>query len=231
VERRRSPRFRLQLPVLTQWTGREGSVRYGGRFSRDVCLRGIFVVSSNLPPPAAVIAVVLPNVHAVSQELPSNTGNGGRSSGVAGPFLGIATNHLNYPWPASLVPVASWRSLGGQVKWADINIADGVNDFSHLDEWLSKAQAGGQDVMFTMYATSSWASSRGINCTAQGNPVGCLGPPNTGCGFQSQNGPGICDPPNDLNCDGTGSNLHFQNFVTALISHVGSGKIKRGPRQ
>jgi hypothetical protein len=157
---------------------------------------------------------------------PSNSGNGSGSGIVAGPFFGIAANQLNDPWPASLVQVASWRSLGGQVKWADINTADGVNDFSRLDEWLSEAQAGGQDVMFTMYATPSWASSRGINCTAQGNPVGCLGPPNTGCDFQSQNGPGICDPPNDLNCDGTGSNLHFQSFVKALLSHVGAGKIK-----
>jgi hypothetical protein len=152
-------------------------------------------------------------------------GNGG-GGGVSGPFFGLATNVLTDPWPASLVPVASWRSLGGQVKWADINTADGVYDFSILDQWLSKAQAGGQDVMFTMYATPTWASSRGANCVSQGDPAGCVGPPNTTCDFQSQNGPGICDPPDDLNCDGTGTNQHFQSFVTALLSHVGPGKIK-----
>jgi hypothetical protein len=153
-------------------------------------------------------------------------GGGGGGGGVSGPFFGIATNVLTDPWPASLVPVASWRSLVGSVKWADINTADGTYDFSTLDQWLSKAQAGGQDVMFTMYATPSWASSRGVNCVSQGNPTGCVGPPNTACSFQSQNGPGICDPPDDLNCDGSGPNLHFQNFVTALLNHVGPGKIK-----
>lgn len=157
---------------------------------------------------------------------PGGGGGGGGGGGVSGPFFGIATNVLTDPWPASLVPVASWRSLGGSVKWADINTADGTYDFSTLDQWLSKAQAGGQDVMFTMYATPSWASSRGVNCVSQGTPAGCVGPPNTTCSFQSQNGPGICDPPDDLNCDGSGPNLHFQNFVTALLNHVGPGKIK-----
>jgi len=161
-----------------------------------------------------------------SNNLGSGGGGGGGGGGSsAGSFFGIATNLLTDPWPASLVPVASWRSLGGSVKWADINTADGVYDFTTLDQWLSEAQAGGQDVMFTMYATPSWASSRGVNCVSNGNPAGCVGPPNTGCDFQSQNGPGICDPPDDLNCDGTGSNLHFQNFVTALLNHVGPGKI------
>ena len=156
----------------------------------------------------------------------NNSGGGGGGGGVAGPFFGIATNMLSDPWPASLVPVASWRSLGGSVKWADINTAEGTYDFSTLDQWLSEAKAGGQDVMFTMYATPTWASSRGENCISQGKPAGCLGPPNTGCSFQSQNGPGICDPPVDLNCDGTGPDLLFQNFVTALLTHVGAGAIK-----
>lgn len=156
----------------------------------------------------------------------SPTGGGGGGGGVSGPFFGMATNLLTDPWPASLVPVASWRSLGGQVKWADINTADGTYDFSMLDQWLAKAQAGGQDVMFTMFATPTWASSRGANCTGPGTPAGCVGLPNTACGFQSQNGPGICDPPDDLNCDGTGTDQHFQDFVTALLNHVGSGKIK-----
>ena len=71
VEQRRSSRFRLQLPVLTQWTDREGQGQFGGGFTRDVCLRGVFVISSKLPPQAAVITVtvVLPNARAGSQEL------------------------------------------------------------------------------------------------------------------------------------------------------------------
>jgi hypothetical protein len=71
VERRRSSRFRVQLPVLTQWTDHEGQVQFGGGFTRDVCLRGVLVISSKLPPQGAVITVtvVLPNARAGSQEL------------------------------------------------------------------------------------------------------------------------------------------------------------------
>ena len=71
VERRRSLRFRLQLPVLTQWTDEEGHAQFGGGFTRDVCLRGVFVISSKLPPHGAMIGVtiVLPNAQAGSQEL------------------------------------------------------------------------------------------------------------------------------------------------------------------
>jgi hypothetical protein len=58
-----------------------------------------------------------------------------------------------------------------------------------------------------------------------GVPAGCAGPADGGCAFANQDGPGICDPPRDLSCDGTGSNQHFVDFITALINHVGPGKI------
>jgi PilZ domain len=71
VDRRRSSRFCLRLPVLTQWTDSTGQVRYGGGFSRDISLRGLFVVSSDPPAKATmiVVTVVLPNVRKASQEL------------------------------------------------------------------------------------------------------------------------------------------------------------------
>ena len=115
-----------------------------------------------------------------------------------------------------MIPLTSWRSLGGAIKWADINTGPGTYNFKRLDQWLQLAQASHTDVMFTMYATPTWASSRGTNSSS----------PNTSCGYQAQNGPGICDPPADLACDGTGTNAYFQTFVQALISHVGPGKIK-----
>jgi polysaccharide biosynthesis protein PslG len=147
--------------------------------------------------------------------------------GPSGMFFGMNTNLLNDPWPGSLIPLTSWRSLGSQVKWADINTGPGVYDFSHLDGWLGKVKQNNADVLFTVYATPGWASSRGPACTGVGSPdSGCLGPANTGCAFQQQNGPGICDPPIDLFCDGTGSDQTFVNFLTALVQHVGPGTIK-----
>jgi len=155
-------------------------------------------------------------------------------TGATGSFFGQDTNVVDSagdPWPGTVVPVTTWRTLGASVKWADIDTgvisgSEDTYDFTRLDRALTFVQQSGMDVIFTMYATPSWASSRGKNCTGVGSPVGCLGPANMDCAFQQQNGPGICDPPIDLSCDGTGSNQIFQNFVTALIHHVGPGKIK-----
>jgi hypothetical protein len=138
------------------------------------------------------------------------------SPGPSGTFFGINANGLKDPWPTTGIPVASWRSLGGGVKWADINTASGTYDFSRLDQWLSQAKLNNTDIMFTVYATPSWASSHGQNSVS----------PNTCCAFEMQNGPGICDPPVDLNCDGTGTNQTFIDFLTALVQHVGVGTIK-----
>jgi hypothetical protein len=56
-------------------------------------------------------------------------------------------------------------------------------------------------------------TSFGTNCTT-----------GTGCvGITLNNtyaGPGQCDPPTDLNSDGSGTNLYFRNWVGALGSHV-----------
>jgi polysaccharide biosynthesis protein PslG len=147
--------------------------------------------------------------------------------GQSGMFFGMNTNLSSNPWPGTMVPLTSWRSLGSSVKWADIETAPGVYDFSHLDQWISKAKASNADILYTVYASPPWASSRGPSCTGVGSPNrGCLGPTNTNCAFLQQDGPGICDPPVDLFCDGTGTNQNFVNFVTALIQHVGPGTIK-----
>ena len=71
MEYRRSPRFRLRLPVLSRWTDIEGKERHGAGFSRDICLLGVFVVSSEPPPQGTPIfvTVVLPNPRAASQDL------------------------------------------------------------------------------------------------------------------------------------------------------------------
>ena len=137
--------------------------------------------------------------------------------GATGSYFGMLTNNLSSPWPGVTIPVSSWRSLGASVKWADLDTSpNSPPDFSRLDQWLGLAEQSGTDVMFTMYATPSWASLHGMNSSS----------PNTFCAFQQQNGPGICDPPDDLGCNGSGTDQHFKNFVSALINHLGPGKIK-----
>jgi hypothetical protein len=125
---------------------------------------------------------------------------------VSANFFGLDINSLNSPWPTQYINFHVYRSLGSSIKWADINTASGTNGYTwtNFDKWMAKLQPG-QAVMFTAYATPSWASSRGVN---SGNP-------DYNCAFQSQNGPGICDPPSDLS---SGDN-YWKNFITALLNH------------
>jgi polysaccharide biosynthesis protein PslG len=143
-------------------------------------------------------------------------------------FFGMSVNRATDPWPSTVgVGFASWRTLGSAgVLWGEMNTAPGVYDFSKFDQFMASAQAGGQDVLFTAYTTPSWISSRGLNCVSAGDPAGCVGSPNTACAFDSTGGPGLCDIPTDINCDGTGTDQTFINFITAVVNHVGPGKIK-----
>lgn len=70
MDRRKSLRFRLQLPVVARWTDGEGKVQYGAGFSRDICARGVFILSSERPAIGAMVSinVQLPYVRADFKE-------------------------------------------------------------------------------------------------------------------------------------------------------------------
>ncbi len=145
----------------------------------------------------------------------------GRTVSVVGPpgsisdsFYGIHINSLGDPWP--FVPNYAWRSLSSAINWHEINTAPGVYDWSRFDDWMNAAQSHNAEILYTIFGTPSWASSGGIN---SGNPDQL-------CTVILNSGPGICDPPVDLNSDGTGPNTIFQDFIKALMTHVGPGKIK-----
>ncbi len=140
---------------------------------------------------------------------------GSVTQAIPASFFGLHINELNIPWPT--VPFASYRSLdSGDIMWADINPQEGQYDWKHVDPWIAKARAGGQDIMFTLFATPSWASSRGPKAVN----------PNHDCALASRNGPGVCDAPDDLNPDGTGTDQHWKEYVSAMINHVGPGTVK-----
>ena len=75
-----------------------------------------------------------------------------------------------------------------------------------LDHWLTAAQQTGDDPLFTLGMTPQWASSRPNDKT-------CLPQPR-----------GECDPPDDLNADGSGTDQHWKDFITAIVTHV-NGRI------
>ena len=80
------------------------------------------------------------------------------------------------------------------LDWADINSSAGVYQFERLDAFVQLNQARGADVIYTFGRTPRWASSQ----------------PDTPGPY----GSGECAPPADLR--------NWDNYVTAIASHVGS---------
>ena len=118
-------------------------------------------------------------------------------------FFQIETHGVK-PWPA--FPVAGLRLWDTGTKWSDLNPSDGVYDWTQLDKWLSAAkQHGTNEILYTLAMTPQWASSS---------------PGDTTCRYS----PGACDPPEDLNPDGSGTDQHFKDFVRAIATHA-AGRI------
>ena len=82
-----------------------------------------------------------------------------------------------------------------------MNPSEGVYDFSHLDRWLDEANRRNLDVLYTFARVPLWASSK----------------KHLYCNDRVPNGE--CAPPNDLNADGTGTDQHWKDFVTAVVNH------------
>lgn len=123
-------------------------------------------------------------------------------------FFGVHVNEASTPWPPTVgVQFAAWRSVSSSVKWSDINLSPGVYDWSRLDTWLATTAQYGESSMYNLYFTPGWASSCPKCICSQYLP------------------PGGCFPPNDLNSDGSGTDRHLKDFITALMQHVGPGKI------
>ena len=121
---------------------------------------------------------------------------------AASPFLfGMQMNGGTIsaqPWPtASFGGIRLWDSAA---HWRDINTADGVYDWTNLDKWLACAQTKNVEVLYTFGEVPGWASS-------DPGDYSCSG------------GPGACDPPDDLNADGTGADQHWKDFVAAIVTH------------
>jgi len=131
---------------------------------------------------------------------------------VPAQFLGLAlhpevlTNRV--PWPA--IPFGAMRLWDTGTQWAALNPAEGSYDWPQLDSWFALAAKNGKtDLLYTLGVVPTWASSKpgDQTCVSQANPAGS------------------CDPPYDLNPDGTGTDKLWQDYVTALVNHA-AGRIK-----
>jgi hypothetical protein len=116
----------------------------------------------------------------------------------------MTINKATTPWPTDTF--YGERLLGTGTLWGDIETANGVYNWSTLNKFVADAQSHGVDLIYTFLGVPRWASSNPNDATCS-----------------SWNG--ACDPPSDLNSDGTGSNAQWDTFVSAIATQVGT-KVK-----
>ncbi len=105
------------------------------------------------------------------------------------------------PWPS--MPISAVRLWDTNTGWGQINTANGVYDWTTLDLWVTAAAAHNVQLVYAFGVTPTWASSKSNDTT---------------CDYMD----GACDPPSDLNADGTGTDQHFIDFVSAIAQHAPS---------
>jgi hypothetical protein len=134
-------------------------------------------------------------------------------------FFGLHIEHPNTPWPN--ISFGAQRFWDSDIQWAEINTAPGVFDWTLADTRINTALANHVDILYDLARTPPWAQ-------CAGNDKGCgSGEGDAVCGYNLsfQGGPGQCFPPADLNVDGTGTDQHYIDWVTALASRY-KGEIK-----
>ncbi len=134
------------------------------------------------------------------------------SSSVPANFFDMHIDLATTPWPSS--PTAGQRLWDAGVNWALINTAQGVYDWTTLDQKLADAQSHNADVLYDLAMTPVWAQCGPNTSSPCTQTPGCAEDQATWGG-----GPGECYWPGDLNADGTGTNQHWKDWVTAIATH------------
>ncbi len=96
------------------------------------------------------------------------------------------------------------------LQWPSIDTASGVFEFTSLDSDLALAYSqGAKEAMYTLARTPPWATADPTDAT---------------CNYTTGMGGGLgeCDPPSDLNSDGSGTNAIWKAWITAIATHVNS---------
>lgn len=134
-------------------------------------------------------------------------------SGLSTSFYSMHVNHPSTPWFS--VPVGGERLWDADnASWPLTNTAAGVYDWTAIDDRLSDAQAHGIDILYDLGRTPVWAQCNATTSSPCTKTAGCAYSADAWGG-----GPGQCYWPDDLNTDGTGTNKHWKDWVTALATH------------
>jgi hypothetical protein len=133
----------------------------------------------------------------------------GAPSAPGSVFFGMHVNRAvpgQFPYPT--IPFGSYRTLDSGVLWSDIETSSGQYSFNKLQNRLADAQVAGVDVVYTIYNTPPFHSSN---------------PTDANCGTYTSTGlEGGCDPPVDVNADGSGTDASLIAFLQKLVGTVGN---------
>jgi len=142
-----------------------------------------------------------------------------RGQEILSSFFGLHIDWMNTPWPN--MAFGAQRFWDSYTAWAQINTAPGVFDWSTMDTRVNASLANNVDILFDLARTPVWAQC------ASSNPKCGSGKTSWVCAYNlpGEGGLGQCFPPADLNVDGTGTNQHWIDWVTALASRY-KGRIK-----
>jgi hypothetical protein len=133
--------------------------------------------------------------------------------------------HINNPnstFPSTAgVPIAGVRLWDTQTSWATTNISAGNYDWTSFDFRVNQALNNKVDILYDFGRTPSWAQCASSNTTCGSGNTTIV------CAYStipSEGGTGECFPPIDLNVDGSGTNQHWIDWVTAVATRY-KGKI------
>jgi PST family polysaccharide transporter len=118
-------------------------------------------------------------------------------------FFGLHFRRDKIAWPA--LPLGALRLWDTETRWQNLNPSRGRYEFRVLDDYLRAARDHGiEEVFLTVGVTPAWAAAD---------------PGDVSCDYASA-GAGGCQPPADLQADGTGANQYFRDFIYNLGTHV-----------
>ncbi len=155
-------------------------------------------------------------VHTITVEVTDSAGNTATSAiqvSVDNPvslpiqpeFFGLDVHNTTFTWPSAAgVPFGSVRLWDSGTRWNEIETSKGKYTWTALDAMVSTANQNGQTVLYTFGGDPTFYSSN---------------PTDTNCS-ELTTGNGPCDPPADLNRNGSGTDADFQGFVSALMQHL-----------
>jgi hypothetical protein len=192
------------------WTLASGTLPSGFSINSAGVLSGTTTQTGQFSFTAQVTDASSPQQSASQSLTLSVSSQSGGGSGIKQSFFGADFNGSKV-WPPTdgqnqLATLSALRLWDDGIKWGQLNTANGVYNWTGLDNWLNRASSANMDVLYTFGDTPQFA-------TAATAPAGCLQP-----------GPYSCAAPIDLNSDGTGTDAYFQAFVTALVTHA-AGRI------